>query len=42
MTEAEAEEMRNDHFLFAEGDKYLEAAGLNRDWPEGRGKPPFS
>lgn len=26
-----------DHFLFKEGDKYLEAAGLNRDWPEGRG-----
>lgn len=26
-----------DHFLFQMGDKYLEAAGLNRDWPAGRG-----
>ena len=27
----------DDHFLFKAGDKYLEAAGLNRDWPAGRG-----
>ena len=27
----------DDHFLFKEGDKYLEAVGLNRDWPNGRG-----
>lgn len=27
----------NDHFLFKEGDKYLESSGLERDWPEGRG-----
>jgi len=26
-----------DHFLFKEGDRFLEAAGCNRDWPEGRG-----
>ena len=26
-----------DHFLFKDGDPYLEAAGLNRNWPEGRG-----
>lgn len=26
-----------DHFLFKTGDRFLEAAGLNRDWPEGRG-----
>jgi len=26
-----------DHFLFKEGDKYLAACGLNRDWPNGRG-----
>ncbi|KAL4506917.1 hypothetical protein ABPG72_001338 [Tetrahymena utriculariae] len=26
-----------EHYLFKEGDKYLEAAGLNRDWPDGRG-----
>ncbi len=27
----------DDHFLFKAGDKYLGAAGLNRDWPAGRG-----
>jgi creatine kinase/arginine kinase len=26
-----------DHFLFKEGDRFLESCGLNRDWPEGRG-----
>ena len=26
-----------DHFLFKEGDRFLESAGLNRDWPSGRG-----
>lgn len=26
-----------DHFLFKQGDRFLEAAGANRDWPEGRG-----
>jgi len=26
-----------DHFLFKEGDKYLESCGLERHWPEGRG-----
>ena len=26
-----------DHFLFKEGDRFLDTAGLNRDWPEGRG-----
>lgn len=26
-----------DHFLFKEGDRFLDSAGLNRDWPEGRG-----
>ncbi len=26
-----------DHFLFKAGDRFLEAAGLNRDWPSGRG-----
>jgi creatine kinase/arginine kinase len=30
-------QMIEDHFLFKEGDRFLEAAGLNRDWPEGRG-----
>jgi len=23
--------------LFKEGDRFLEATGLNRDWPKGRG-----
>jgi len=26
-----------DHFLFMTGDRFLEACGLNRDWPSGRG-----
>ncbi len=26
-----------DHFLFKAGDRFLESAGLNRDWPHGRG-----
>ncbi|MCP4186724.1 MAG: arginine kinase [Gammaproteobacteria bacterium] len=26
-----------DHFLFKAGDRFMQAAGMNRDWPEGRG-----
>jgi creatine kinase/arginine kinase len=26
-----------EHFLFKEGDRFLESAGLNREWPSGRG-----
>ncbi len=26
-----------EHFLFKEGDRFLASAGLNRNWPEGRG-----
>jgi arginine kinase len=26
-----------DHFLFKEGDRFLAACNLNRDWPSGRG-----
>jgi len=26
-----------DHFLFKEGDRFLQSCGLNRNWPEGRG-----
>ena len=29
--------MIEDHFLFKKGDRFLEAASLNRDWPSGRG-----
>ena len=37
MTASVREQMINDHFLFKQGDRFLEAAGLNRNWPEGRG-----
>ena len=37
MTEAERKQLIEDHFLFKEGDRFLESCGLNRDWPEGRG-----
>jgi creatine kinase/arginine kinase len=37
MTPAEKKQLIEDHFLFKEGDKYLESCGLERDWPEGRG-----
>jgi len=37
MSEAQRKQLISDHFLFKAGDRFLEAAGLNRDWPEGRG-----
>jgi hypothetical protein len=37
MSETEKQQLIHDHFLFKEGDRYLEAVGLNRDWPNGRG-----
>ena len=37
MSDSKKEEMINDHFLFKQGDRFMEAAGLNRNWPEGRG-----
>nr|ABN49969.1 arginine kinase [Monosiga ovata] len=37
MTEAERKQLVEDHFLFKKGDRFLESAGANRDWPEGRG-----
>ena len=37
MSKAIQEQLIKDHFLFKEGDRFLDAAGLNRDWPEGRG-----
>ena len=33
----EKRQLINDHFLFKGGDKYLEACGLEREWPEARG-----
>ena len=37
MSKEVQEQLIKDHFLFKEGDRFLDAAGLNRDWPEGRG-----
>ena len=37
MTKEVSASLIANHFLFKEGDKYLESAGLNRDWPSGRG-----
>ena len=37
MTAAQQQQLIDDHFLFKEGDRFLEACNLNRDWPEGRG-----
>ena len=37
MSEAIQQQLIEDHFLFKAGDRFLEAAGLNRDWPDGRG-----
>ena len=37
MSQERQEELIKDHFLFKEGDRFLDAVGLNRNWPEGRG-----
>ncbi len=37
MSKEVQETLIKDHFLFKEGDRFLDAAGLNRNWPEGRG-----
>ena len=37
MTKKDQEQLIADHFLFKEGDRFLESSGLNRDWPSGRG-----
>merc|ERR1712108_53322 len=37
MPEADRQQLVDDHFLFISGDKNLIAAGMERDWPEGRG-----
>merc|ERR1712147_456536 len=31
------QQLVDDHFLFVSGDRNLIAAGMERDWPEGRG-----
>lgn len=37
MSEEEKRYLIHNHFLFKEGDRFLAAAGANRDWPSGRG-----
>ncbi len=37
MSKEDQESLIKDHFLFKEGDRFLDAAGLNADWPNGRG-----
>lgn len=37
LTDDERKQLIDDHFLFKEGDRFLEACGLNRDWPDARG-----
>lgn len=37
MSEAVRQDLIADHFLFKAGDRFLEAAGLNDNWPYGRG-----
>jgi len=37
MEESIRQQLVDDHFLFVSGDRNLIAAGMERDWPEGRG-----
>merc|ERR1712240_228809 len=37
MDEAVRQQLVDDHFLFMSGDQNLKVAGMERDWPEGRG-----
>lgn len=37
MSSEDQNQLIADHFLFKEGDRFLAAANLNRDWPSGRG-----
>merc|ERR1711876_166939 len=37
MDEATRQQLVDDHFLFMSGDPNLKVAGMERDWPEGRG-----
>ena len=37
MSDETKDQLIEDHFLFKAGDRFLQSAGLNRDWPEGRG-----
>jgi len=37
MNEVIRQQLVDDHFLFVSGDRNLKVAGMERDWPEGRG-----
>merc|ERR1719431_695634 len=37
MDESVRQKLVDDHFLFVSGDRNLQVAGMERDWPEGRG-----
>ncbi len=37
MPDKDRKKLIAEHLLFKEGDRFLDAAGLNRDWPSGRG-----
>jgi len=37
MADSDRKQLIADHFLFKGGDKFLQSAGLERDWPEARG-----
>merc|ERR1711988_1310772 len=37
MDKSTQDQLIADHFLFKEGDRFLDACNLNRDWPSGRG-----
>jgi protein-arginine kinase len=37
MSEEDRQRLVDDHFLFKQGDRFLESVGVNRDWPKNRG-----
>ena len=37
MSKEDQEQLIADHFLFKEGDRFLQACNLNRNWPNNRG-----
>ena len=37
LSDKERQQLIDDHFLFKEGDRFLDACGLNRNWPKNRG-----
>ena len=37
LSEKDRKQLIDDHFLFKEGDRFLDACGLNRNWPKNRG-----